>query len=273
MVKAANSSMQYRRISQKVGTKKEREKAAPPREPRNDENISDQRIDSYSNRCDIWEDMLIITGTGRCGTSCLAKFCQLIGCEAGEGWNEYTNAGCEEGVASKINDKLIRNPTEDDIQTIKEFKQQVIKDPRFTIDDIADSWIDARKDLKFLFLYRDVEKVVDSLYASIVFFGPHIKSYGVDLKGNDKDRKKIANILSKKVSKFLLNLLKRDVPFRTLTFPNFLTQYDKVYNILTGFGELVFEYEDGKQKWMEWMDKRKVHHGIPDPLSGGQILL
>ena len=107
--------------------------------------------------------MLIITGSGRCGTSFMAKMAKGLGMSMGIDWNDEIDAGLERPGISRLNEAISeRLKLVDHSIVVREFAQQIravtwpcIKDPRFiSLPGVLQVWLDARQDLEFVLIYR-----------------------------------------------------------------------------------------------------------------------
>jgi len=218
--------------------------------------------------------MLIITGLGRCGTSVVAWFLQKIGYDLGNlPFDPHTNkirAGMEFAPAYSIN--TIMYPHTEDIkdpldmnkmteynyngkkyhQTIKErilaLDKNVIKDPRFTWHPrLIEEWYKLRSDLTLLLLHRNIEDILKSR-----------KRLGEEM-GGYTDPKRADQILLYKTdfADFYTKMLEIKIPHRVLFFPDFLTDYETVYEALCylGYG---FNKEKGHKVWEETIDVNLV---------------
>lgn len=108
--------------------------------------------------------MLIITGTGRCGTSCVAKLIGGLGLDPGGTWDAKINAGYEIGEVSRLNDQIALELQNEAVAVvaarhrvaIESVRRLALKDPRFVArPGVLDVWLEVRNDLEFLVLYRN----------------------------------------------------------------------------------------------------------------------
>jgi len=193
--------------------------------------------------------MLIITGTGRCGTSVLAKFCRAVGHDPGGEWYEPVKAGYEHPKVVAINQAIINNleagtfRPEDYRKLIESIQASVVKDPRFLgHPSIISTWHEYRKDLCVLLLCRDADEIAASFDRHPTWFS---------WRGD-------TNKIYVSFYEFVLRLAEIGLPFRILHFPSFLDQYETVK---TALGELGLPVPDSEQVWEDVVDRSEVHHG------------
>lgn len=193
--------------------------------------------------------MLIITGTGRCGTSVLAKFCRAIGYDPGGEWYEQVKAGYEHPKVVAINQAIANNLVagafrpDDYRKPIESIEASVVKDPRFLgHPSIISTWYEYRKDLSVLLLCRDADEIAASLDRHPTWF--HWRG----------DKNKIYTSFYE----FVLRVAELGIPFRTLHFPSFLGQYQAVASAL---GDLGLPVGDSEHAWNDVVDWSEVHHG------------
>jgi len=186
--------------------------------------------------------MLIITGTGRCGTSLLAKHCQDLGFDPGGGWENRVNAGYEDATVVRINNDLHDHPRTDATNRIAAVKKRVIKDPRFLMyKEVLPAWR-ARPHLKFVLMVRSLTDVLASVEEDPKRFRPQAGQSHAEL-----------------LADFVIRVTEYGYPFRTLHFPSCLENYQRVYNVLT-FGGLEYDFDYGARRWDKLTDWNKVHH-------------
>jgi hypothetical protein len=193
--------------------------------------------------------MLMITGTGRCGTSVLAKFCRAIGYDPGGEWYETVDAGYEHPKVVAINKAMMANleagtfRPEDYRDLIRGIQARVVKDPRFLWHPrIISTWHASRNDLSVLLLCRDADEVAASFDRHPEWFTWH---------GN-------RTTIYCNFYHSVLKMAELGVPFRVLHFPSFLDQYEGVERELN---ELGLPVRDAEHVWQDIVDKSKVHHG------------
>jgi hypothetical protein len=189
--------------------------------------------------------MLVITGTGRSGTSVMARHCHNMGYLVGGRWSEKVNAGMEEPVAYELNNELKEGRIPDRAASIvKNFSRQVVKDPRFTCKHVLNYWASIRRDIRVLMLLRDTNKVIASRDSNPEWFKQ--KDTAEDLDRQIVDTYRTCGSLG--------------IPVRTLEFPTFLGQYSMVHDSLTQFGELKIDKILGERSWNILVEPSKVHH-------------
>ena len=188
--------------------------------------------------------MLLITGLGRTGTSLLASFCKQMGRDPLGKWIESKNAGYEDQELIEINQALYSGDEDFDLNRIKNYDRTVAKDPRlflFSDKDVISQWCKHRKDARFLVAHRSFENIANS------------RNNIDDEEYASKDKLKV--LFANAVSQLVLNNAK----FKFLKFPDFVDNYDLVFQSLSKFGGLNLNYEEGKVKWNELVDKSQIH--------------
>lgn len=196
--------------------------------------------------------MLIITGLGRCGTSLVAKWFQMMGYNLGNGvaWHDSINAGLELGSVYQLNiemyDVFIARGKEIDLKQVcvrrywkgktfeeainsvdKDEKQggyvPVVKDPRFTWHPkLIEAWAKCRQDLKLLILHRDVHRIMNSRLA--------LAEESYDPKPG---RMKDINMFKVDFCDFLTEVMLLDLPYELLLYPRFCLKPFRLFNAVT----------------------------------------
>lgn len=200
--------------------------------------------------------MLCVTGTGRCGTSLVAQFCKTMGYDPGGGWRDDVNAGLEnpqsvqwshqihEAVSAGLLPEFLAATGD----AMRAFDRPVIKDPRFvSLPHTLDVWLSVRQDLRFLMLYRDEEKAVESSRQ-------YLKWHGCGLPFD----RHVANT-REAVKRFLYRAVRAKLPLRVLYFPEVLDDYDSLHEALTSFGGLAIDKEAGREAWSGMVRRDLVH--------------
>lgn len=230
--------------------------------------------------------MLIITGTGRCGSSVSVKLLKSIGYGIGNllSYDEGLRAGLEFAPAYAINRDLYNDfisknreidldkETElpywgkisyrerilridrDDISGRPQGKIDLIKDPRFTWHpDLIKIWFNVRKDLKLLILYRSPEQVVAS------------RQFVIDSDNkwkNFEDPKRGSNYeeMEDDLVKFMDQVSKIGIEFEYLVYPDFLIDLNLLYSSISNLGyNNNLTFEECLMKWKDIVDLSLVH--------------
>jgi len=203
--------------------------------------------------------MLIITGPGRSGTSVLALFCKNMGYDPGGEWYDAVDAGLENERVVKINDALRRDARETGgveqslrmhAEEMRNLRVAVVKDPRFTLHPaVLCAWRSVRDDISVLITYRTPEDCVASHQRRA--------DYVMERRGKQADdiRRQMADSIE--------NLLRLEIPFEMLLFPDFLGQFNRVCSHLRSLG-LDLDPERAHRVWSDVVDRDKVHIG-PSP--------
>lgn len=222
--------------------------------------------------------MIIVTGLGRCGTSFLMLFLRTMGFGLGQNisWNLEMNAGYELSTAYTLTDDLYKLYIKqnkkinlDDacsgsywkgftyrqaIQSIdKDHRQgdvQIIKDPRLTWHrEIIRAWWEARQDLILLILHRETEDIYKSR-----------ARLPIQYQDPKEERMKDPTIYKIDFCEFLTEVMKNDIPFELLMFPNFLNQPQEVFEKLERVG-LEFDTKMGHQVWSDLVNPALISTG------------
>lgn len=196
------------------------------------------------------DNLLLITGTGRCGTSLLAEFCRRCGYDPGGGWSERRNAGREHPAVVAVNESLVRmldrgEPIDLDhcAETVRSLEHRVVKDPRFLWDRrLLSYWQRWRPRLRVILLCRRFEAVSASAARCL-----------------EPRHRRTAEGYRRSFAEFVLALADGEVPFRVLPFPSVLSRYDRVHTALTGFGGLDIDRRWGESVWKGLVAWEKVH--------------
>lgn len=202
--------------------------------------------------------MIIITGTGRSGTSLAARFCEKIGFPPGGGWGRGIQAGREHPAIVKINNAFAGVDSEDRIpedlrSRIRGFHRKVVKDPRFvTIENplLLKTWQGERSDLRFIVMRRDLRAVASSFHANRQFFKKqHELSHGALVAAYQKK----LDLFSQQINVLGLNVCWVD-------FPDCVDDYNLIHSAFVEFGGLKICRKKGRFSWEKLADKRKIHH-------------
>lgn len=189
--------------------------------------------------------MLVITGTGRCGTSVLARFCHECGYDVGGKWFDDVCAGMEDADFAGISNAIEQDSVDDDVLTyIDNFPKAVVKDPRFLTGKVAGLWASRRQDLQVIICVRDMEHVAASVAA---------------FEGHDKTHLEWVTERTHEMVAAYVSLARHRVPLRFLAFPDFLDDFKTVYQVLE-WGGLPLKYASALAIWHELVDKNMVHH-------------
>lgn len=194
---------------------------------------------------------LIITGFFRSGTSLLAKFLSEVGYNTGGDWNESINAGYEDENFSKIVTTFQMNSFTEDlilhiVEEIKKVNNIVIKHPRVLFNpEFLRIWTLVYPDTSFLVTYREPIYSLQSKnkYGNFGYFSNFSSSE-----------------LDNKFHTFIDTLLHLRLKYHILYFPDFLSDYNKVYHSISALG-IHFDKEKGYKVWNNIVDLEKVHFG------------
>lgn len=194
--------------------------------------------------------MLVVTGTGRSGTSALAGYLFRMDLPVGGKYNEKILGGYEHREVVTLNNKILNNEpfSQDEIKAVD---LEVVKDPRFFFPKVLREWLSVRDDLKFLLCFRAIDQTLQGAKRHPDHFFTNSASAS-DEELKQRMRSKLANFMEK--------VLEKDIPYASLTFPNFLEQHDKVYEVVCRLLGKDLDVEKSRQVWSDWMDPDKVHY-------------
>lgn len=194
--------------------------------------------------------MVVITGTGRCGTSVLMEFCSRAKLNVGDMvWHKQLDAGNENRYVSRINNIFRRaylagkKPNKKEVyQYIKDLKFDVVKDPQFLVyPDIIKHWSFARNDLYIIWLRRDPNSVVESLKRHPDMNSPVFRNH-VDLIEQHEA------LFEKKLNQY-------NISYSEFIFPDFIDDYDGMMKAFRKGGIRL----NKRSVWSDLMDKDKIH--------------
>lgn len=212
---------------------------------------------SVEDILNFWEKppLLIITGTGRCGTSFLASLCRECGQNPSGSWDDSVNAGYEHPKVVKINEQVWKNGGAGRklLSAIKNIDNRVVKDPRFVRfgHSILSAWAYARKDIRVLLVTRDLDAVVQSMLKDRRRFCaiPPLPS----------SPKAMKRALENQLSDFRRLAASLRVPILEIEFPWLLDHPTETYQALENFGALDIPYRMFFSAFQKLRDPSKVH--------------
>jgi len=215
--------------------------------------------------------VLIITGLGRCGTSFTMRVLQDLDFNLGINVSWFPKLGCglELGSVHRINSEMyfryLKKGLEINLDDTSYFRHwtgftfrhiltkfdkdqrqgdfvDVVKDPRLTWHpDLIKIWWECRKDLKLLICHRDPEMVLRS---RIIM--------GEGFEDPKDERMKDVNIFKQDFSDFLTEVMKLEIPYELIYFPNFIFKSELLYN---GFVSLCPHFKEIKEDFYESFNK------------------
>ena len=164
--------------------------------------------------------MLVITGTGRSGTSIVAAWLKKCGvikydCE----WIPQFNSGFDTPDVARVNsaiwlgNDLPLQSIPAQTTAIKAFEYDIIKDPKFFYGNVLNTWLSVRQDMKFLICLRKFSEVEKSRL--------NLSQLAMARKPQE---------LENDLGKFMNQLIFNNIPFEFIVFPKFTDQYEDVYN-------------------------------------------
>ena len=214
--------------------------------------------------------MIIITGLGRCGTSILIKYLNQVGFGIGKNvnWHDNVRAGYELSTfyspIHDIYDRFCKVGLPIDLDSLhrgdywkgnsyreilnkfdkdeRQGKVDIVKDPRITWHpDLIEAIWEVRQDFKLIICHREVESIYNSRKSlPIQYDDPKPRNELSEYKVDFCD--------------FYTRVLKLDIPYTTLFFPNFLQDFNKTWIELNSFG-LEHDFKMGKGVWNKLIDR------------------
>lgn len=201
--------------------------------------------------------MLIITGTGRSGSSAIAEWLSksnILPYESERIPQFYS--GFEPKDVSRLNSAIwLGNdaPIQSlDVQgkMIKEFNYKIIKENSFFYGNVLDTWLSNRTDLKFLICLRNFSQVEKSRR-----------------KVNQLNKIKTPEELKMCFGSFLSQLIFKNIEYKIIQFPSFIDEHDLVYKsinelssdyLIDKFG-MKISMNNSRKIWNETMDKSLIN--------------
>lgn len=166
---------------------------------------------------------VIVTGTGRSGTSLMGEFLRLCGHDPGGDWRKPNNSGREDPVVCKLIARMTedlkgrRSLSRSYVDEIRAINRTVIKHPAIIRDSrITELWMQALPRAGFLLMYRSLEEVV--------------RSAARLNRTTDQD------LLEGRLFDFLELATRRERVFRVLKFPECVNQPKRVIEALSRLG-------------------------------------
>lgn len=197
--------------------------------------------------------MLIITGTGRSGTSVIAAWLKELGLmENLTEWIPQTSSGYDTRDVSRVNKAIVLGndaamqsiPAQ--TEAIRGFKHEIIKDPIFFYGNALNTWLDVRKDFKVLICLRKFQHVHKSRM--------RVQQHNLAFTPEE---------LRIELGRFVSELIFNEIPYEVITFPSLLDSYDDVYErikVLYPAIEEKVSIEDGRKAWEQIVKKNLVHY-------------
>lgn len=192
---------------------------------------------------------LIITGFARSGTSVLSKFLNMLGYDTGGSWNSEMNAGFEDELAQKIVTTYQMNANTEDLilfieKEIQKVDKIVVKHPRFLYNpEIVRIWTTVFPETSILVTYRTPFHSLESKKSHGNF------GYYSNLSPSELDQK---------FHNFISLLVHLRIRHHILYFPDFLSDYEKIYHSISSLG-IYIDKEKGRNIWNNLVDMSKVH--------------
>jgi hypothetical protein len=210
--------------------------------------------------------VLLITGTGRCGSTLLAAYCHMMGqAPGGRPPQVEGGPGFEEPALGLIHRAVAEGDSDRAAALIRGCPRPVVKDPRFvTLGEPAllRAWATHRPDLRVLVLLRDVEAVAASFAARPELFG------------RGADPAPLAAELRRSLDGFLTALRATGLPHRLFSVLRPDVTFAEVDEALCGFGGLTLRPDAAavaalgvrpqtwsrRGVWEAWFDPARIRH-------------
>ena len=194
--------------------------------------------------------MLVITGTGRSGTTALALWLKELDLLPYEGeYIEQFHSGLEPRDVRRVNSAIwLGNdapmqslPAQE--FAIREFEYPIVKDPMFFYGNVLDTWLSVRRDMKFLISIRKFSNVEKSR---------------INVKQMNQVRS--PKQLEADFGRFLSLIVFNKLPYEIICFPDFLDSYEEVHQKITALDPtLKIDFKKGEAAWKKVIKKSKVH--------------
>ena len=164
--------------------------------------------------------MLVITGSGRSGTTIIAQWLEELNLLPYDGeYIEQFYSGLEPRDVKRVNSAIwIGNdapmqsfPAQQ--AAIIGFDYSIIKDSMFFHGNVLDTWVSVRTDLKFLICIRKFSQIEKSRR-----------------RVNQMNKVRTPKELEGDFGKFLSGVIFNKIPFEIISFPDFVDSYEEVYN-------------------------------------------
>ena len=192
---------------------------------------------------------LLVCTPGRSGSGAMMKFlhnlCKFRLTEKSIGWCKPLNSGYEDPDIFKAHEAFDHRKLKEFKNHIYKFKDtDIIKDPRFLniINNevsILKAWYEVYPDVSSLLLYRKPIQIISSFNHSVT----------------DEQ----INGVHKKLNEYLLLTLSRKRNYGILLYPDWLEDYDLVYETLNRLN-IEFDKDEGRRVFKQVVDLSMVHH-------------
>lgn len=194
---------------------------------------------------------MIITGFARSGTSVITQFLNIMGYDTGGIWNSELNAGFEDEQFQKVLTTFQMNAQTEDlilflIEEIKKIDKNVVKHPRVIFNpEFMRIWTLVYPETSVLVTYREPFHALQSKNKH----GNH--GYFTNFSSSELDNK---------FHTFIDILVHLRIKHHILYFPDFLSDYNKVYHSISALG-IHIDKDKGRNIWNNLIDVNLVHYG------------
>ncbi len=192
---------------------------------------------------------LLVTGFHRSGTSLIAKFLNLMGYDTGGSWDNSINAGYEDEQFQKICTTFQMDSFTEGLilfleKEIQKIDKIVVKHPRLLMNpELLRIWTNIYPQTSVLVTYREPIYALESK-KSLGNLG-----YYTNFSPSELDEKfKI----------FINTLINLRIKHHILYFPDFITDYEKVYHSISALG-IHIDKDKGRSIWANLVDPSLVH--------------
>ncbi len=192
---------------------------------------------------------LVVTGFARSGTSLIMRFLNQLGYDTGGSWDEQINAGYEDEQFQKICTTLQMNALTEDLilfleKEIQKIDKIIVKHPRMLMNpELLRIWTNIYPETALLVTYREPYHALESK-----------KSHGnLGYYTNFSPSE-----LDVKFHEFIDTLIHLRIKHHILYFPDFLSDYDKVYHSISALG-IHIDKDRGREIWHSIVNPNLVH--------------
>lgn len=211
--------------------------------------------------------MLLITGTGRSGTSLLAKYCLLMGNDPGGRWKDEADAGFEDDNAVAFTHAFHKGgrPFALGVAKMQPVTRPVVKVPQVVTlfqPALMDCWLEVKPDLRLLVAKRPFAAVGQSFAKQPDIFKMGTDADAIAAKVQKQYEEFMAYIAAKGVPHVVIPMLTEEMTFAAIregltTFGGLTLTVDADAAVKT---EVLVSDTTPEGVWNAVYDRSKVHH-------------
>lgn len=180
--------------------------------------------------------MLLMTGTGRSGTSLLAKYCLVMNNDPGGRWNDEADAGFEDDDAVAFTHAFHKGGRKPAllVAQMQPVNRSVVKVPQVVTlfqPALVDCWLEVKPDLRLLIAKRPFAAVGQSFARK-----PDIFKMGTDPDA-------IAAKVQKQYEDFMAYVVGKGIPHRIIPMLTDEMTFAAIHDGLTAFGGLNLTFD------------------------------